>query len=760
MALKKRTKGHKRSIRRVIGVALKWVTVLLLVVLGASIGLMGGLVYSMSRLVPENMDALDFRPSDATRIYSSDGVLLARLFKENREVVKISDIPETLKEATIAIEDKRFYQHQGFDPIGIVRAAYRNVRGGGFEQGGSTITQQLARNVYLTKTKTVSRKVQELALATAIERKYTKEQILEMYLNQIYYGSGAYGVESAARTYFGKSVGDLTLAESALIAGLPQRPSRYSPHTNMKAAVGRRNVVLRQMAEQELITQQEAEDAIAEEVNLVPRRGNARWKAPYFVTYVIQQVGSQYGEETLYQAGLRIYTTLDYRMQEAAEKAIRDGVRSNSSKGVGQGALISMDPETGYVRAMVGGADFLKNQFNVVTQGRPQPGSTFKPIVYAAALENGWSPRDTIVDEQVFYRGQSKGPWPVNYDGKFHGRVTLTTALAFSYNVPAVKLARAIGVDEIIRYARAMGVHHELPRDLTIALGSASLSPMEMASVYCVFANGGDAVTPQAIRRITTADGAGIFTSTPARKRAIRRQTASALDDMLQEVITRGTGRPVRGRVDNARGKTGTTNELKHAWFIGYTPELVAAVWLGNDTPKPMRAVSGGGSCGPVWASFMQTAVPLQKTYNRAIVPPNQQRQAVSEDENKPEPRPERPQRVTLSICDQSGLLAGPSCPATHQESFERSSAPSVQCDIHLPESTPAGEPEDIPVEPTPHPETAPSPRTGTPDPVSQQLVNVLVCTDSNLLANPNCPHVARKRLPADKAPTSVCGRH
>lgn len=758
MALKKRTKGHKRSIRRLAGITLKWVTLLLLVVLGASIGLMGGLVYSMSRLVPENMDALDFRPSDATRIYSSDGVLLARLFKENREVVKMSDIPESLKEATIAIEDKRFYQHQGFDPIGIVRAAYRNIRGGGFEQGGSTITQQLARNVYLSKTKTVSRKVQELALATAIERKYTKEQILEMYLNQIYYGSGAYGVESAARTYFGKSVGDLTLAESALIAGLPQRPSGYSPHTNMKAAIGRRNVVLRQMAEQGLITEQEAEEAISEEVNLVPRRGNARWKAPYFVTYVIQQVGSQYGEETLYQAGLRIYTTLDYKMQEAAEKAIRDGVRGNSSKGVGQGALVSLDPETGYVRAMVGGVDFMKNQFNVVTQGRPQPGSTFKPIVYAAALENGWSPRDTIVDEKVFYRGQSKGPWPVNYDGKYHGRVTLTTALAFSYNVPAVKLARAVGVDEIIRYARAMGVYHDLPRDLTIALGSASLSPMEMASVYCVFANGGDSITPQAVRRITTADGGGIFTSNPSRKRAIRTQTASALDDMLQEVVTRGTGRPIRGRVDNARGKTGTTNELKHAWFIGYTPELVTAVWLGNDTPMPMRAVSGGGSCGPVWASFMQAAVPLQRAYNRANTPQSRQHQTASEPDERPEPRPERPQRVTRTICDLSGLLAGPACPATHQESFERGSAPTVRCDIHFEDSIPAGEPGDIPIEPPPTDNT--NPRGETPEPVSQQLVNVLVCTDSNLLANPNCPHVARKRLTADKAPTSVCGRH
>lgn len=741
---------------------LRWFSICCLIVLGALIGLFGAIYYSVATLVPAHTGGLEYRPSDATRIFSSDGVLLARLYKENRDVVKLEDIPDVMRKATVAIEDKRFYQHRGFDPLGIVRAAVSNVRGGGLGQGASTITQQLARNIYLSRRKTIARKLQELALAIALERKFTKSQILEMYLNEVYYGSGAYGVESAAQTYFGKDARDLTLAQASLIAGLTQRPSYYTPFNNPRAAAGRRGVVLAKMVEQGMISQAESDQARAEPLKLSSRPRHISWKAPYFVAYVIQQMGEEFGEPNLYRGGLRIYTTLDYEMQKAAEQCVREGVESNRRRLVGNASLVAVDPASGYIRAMVGGVDFDKSQFNVVTQGQPQAGSTFKVFVYSAALQNGYSPNDTIVDERVWLRGRSRAPWPMNYDNRYSGRHTLRYMVAWSRNVPAVKLAQAVGIDEVIKYARALGVTAALPEDLTLALGSAAVPPLEMARAYCTFANGGHAVKSFPVTRVTTADGSTLKDYRPVKTRVLTESTAEGMDRMLREVVTRGTGTSVYRSVRDARGKTGTTDEDMHAWFIGYTPELVAAVWVGNDRPIPMRQVWGGNVCAPIWSSFMRTALPIQHEY-LAKRAGGGQREASAGDNDGVRRRTRRPRveqatdQVTLAVCDSSGLLATSACPSTHRETYSRSEAPSVSCDIHQ------AQPDGVPEEPQPPAVGEHSSQGGAPPAQNTdqaRYVSLLICADSGALANADCPHVVRRRFREDLAPVDVCTRH
>ncbi len=764
----KNTNGRApRRVRRALQTALRIFSVLCLIVLGATIGLFGGLYYSVSTLVPQNLGSLETRVADATRIYSSDGELLARLFVQNRDVVSLEKIPLALQQATIAIEDKRFRTHYGFDHTAIIRATLANLRNRGYEQGASTITQQLARNIYLTKKKTLARKFQELTLAIALERRHTKDQILEAYLNHVYYGSGAYGVEAAAQTYFGKHVQDLTLAECALIAGLTQRPSGYSPFNNLRAAIGRRNLVLSRMVEDGYITEAEAEEARSAELKLARKPTELRWKAPYFVSYIIQQLSDEYGESTLYQSGLRVYTTLDWKMQQAAENAVRKGVEANRRRRVGQGALVSMDPRTGYVRAMVGGTDFRKRQFNVITQGNPQPGSTFKVFVYTAALENGWKPSDTVRDEKVWLRGRDKPPWPQNYDRRYHGRVTLKTAVAQSYNVPAVLVARSVGLDEVIRYARAMGITANIPENLSIALGSTGVRPIEMNTAYCVIANGGFETNPVAVTRVTTADGGVIYNHTPPvqPRRVIRETTAEGMDEMLRAVVTSGTGRSVARRVADARGKTGTTDQDRHAWFIGYTPELVTTVWVGNDVPIPMDNVWGSNVCAPIWCDFMTVAVPRQREFLRKQAAESAAQESTSNDGNSERERSRsHSPRVTLTICDESGLLAGPGCPSTHRQTFRQEDAPAVQCDIHTGETAPpdsiAPDVEPQPPAPEPSGQVQPEPPAADVRPLASreaEYKTVLICADSGQLASTACPHVIRKRFRADLAPTRVC---
>ncbi|MCC6446627.1 MAG: penicillin-binding protein 1A [Armatimonadetes bacterium] len=612
-----RARGAGRIARR----RLRWWQILLRVgwlfaFFGAAIlvGVIGGTYYSLSRMLPANIDinSVQKETEEKTKIYSADGVLLAEVFEENREFIPIEQIPRQLQNAVVAIEDKYFYKHSGINLRSIGRALYENLRENRISQGGSTITQQLARNIWLSPRKTFSRKIQEAMLAVQVERNYTKEQILELYLNEVYLGSGAYGVKTAAEVYFGKDVKKLTLAEFALLAGLPQRPSSYSPYEDKELARKRRNTVLRAMAHQGYITAEEAQKAQEEPIRLAGKKpiGSTRYKAPYFVTYVLKQMIDKYGADLVYKGGLRIYTTLNYRMQQIAESAVQSGVASSRSMKVGQGALLCMEPQTGKIRAMVGGTDFRKSQFNRTTQARRQPGSSFKPIVYTAALDKGHSPDERINDSPVSYPSGSKVWRPKNYDHRYHGHVTMRTAVAQSINIPAIRMMEEVGIQEVINYAQVLGIRQELEPNLSLAIGTASVTMMEMVTVYGVFANPGNRVEPMAVAKITDRKGNLIEEFTLQVRQVISEETARQMDSLLRGVVERGTGRMVRD-VPRARAKTGTTQDHRDAWFIGYTPELVTAVWVGNDDYSPMGRVWGGNVCAPIWEAFMKPTLAM-----------------------------------------------------------------------------------------------------------------------------------------------------
>jgi len=567
------------------------------------------------------LEALDVKGaaklSQSLVIYSSDGVELGRAFGAKRTYVTLDRIPKVLRDATVAIEDSRFYSHSGLDPRGISRAIWRDIESGKAVEGGSTITQQLVRNVSLSSQKTLQRKIEESMLAIKVERKLHKDEILELYLNQVYYGSGAYGVEAASRTYFGKPVNDLSLSEAALVAGLPQRPSAYCPHRNLQAAMRRRDIVLDRMAKLGYITNTQRDKAKREQPTIEPKIDSPNgWKAPHFVAYVLAQIKQRYDDDFLRDSGIKVYTTLDYRMQLIAEKALRDGITRNSrSLHVKEGCFVCIDPATGYVRAMVGSVD-PKSEFNRCTQGRGrQPGSAFKTFVYAAAIEAGMTPFDEIVDEPVSFQGVGVKLWtPSNYDRKFHGVVTLEQAFVRSINIPAIKLADQVGIDNVIRIAKAAGIQSELEPYLTTAIGGVrGVHPIEMASAYGTFANGGVHVEPISVLRITNWRGDTIAEFATTATRAISSEVSQTVDYLLRQVVADPTGTGHRvNNVPEARGKTGTTNDDRDAWFVGYVPgKLVAACWAGNDDNSPMRRAFGGSLCAPIWQQFMLEAIRL-----------------------------------------------------------------------------------------------------------------------------------------------------
>ncbi|MGH2400327.1 MAG: transglycosylase domain-containing protein, partial [bacterium] len=465
-----------------------------------------------------------------------------------------------------------------------------------------TITQQLARNIFLTQKRLFSRKLAEMMLAVEIERRLTKTEILERYLNQVYFGQGAYGVEMAARVYFGKHAKDLTLAESAMLAGLIRAPSRYSPHQSPELAKAQQRIVLQRMTDLRYITREQAINAFERPIPLA-EEGNAGLigiRAPYFVSYVLPYLLQRYGEDVVYNGGLRVYTTLDIRMQRAAEKAIRDGLdgAERAKLKVTQGALVALDPQTGFIRAMIGGYDFEKSQFNRAWQARRQPGSAFKPFIYTTAIANRMTTTKIIVDEPVTYEIvgaiQSERIWkPRNYEGRFSGPVTLRAALERSINIPAIKTISELGPQTVIAYARRMGITSPLQPHLSLALGSNEVTPLEMASAFGTLAALGVRAEPIAIAKITTRDGQVLEDNTPRRDLVLSADVAYVMVDMMKGVIARGTGRSAAiGRP--AAGKTGTTDDYRNAWFIGFTPHLSTAVWLGNDDNTPMRRVVGG----------------------------------------------------------------------------------------------------------------------------------------------------------------------
>ena len=624
------------------------------------------------------------KPSQSLVIYSSDGVELGRALGDNRTYVELGDIPRNLRDATVAIEDSRFYSHSGVDPRGIARAIWRDIAGGKLAEGGSTITQQLVRNVCLSHQKTFERKVKESMLAIKVERSLTKSEILELYLNQIYFGAGAYGVEAASQAYFGKSVGELTLSEAALIAGLPKSPSHYA--SNPKDALQRRDIVLNRMAELKYISASQRDKAKRERLTILPKPASPLGRAPHFVQYVLTQLRGRYSDSELRGGGFKVYTTLDYRMQRAAEKALRDGINGSSrSMRVSEGCLICIEPATGSIRAMVGSVN-PKSEFNRCTMGHGrQPGSSFKLFVYAAAMEAGMTPSDTIVDERVSYPGAGGKAWtPGNYDDAYHGTVTLEQAFARSINIPAIKLADRVGIRNVIRVAHAAGIESELEPYLPTAIGGVKgVHPLEMASAYGTFANGGIHAKPIAILRIASWRGKTLERFSPTTERAIASRVSGTMDGMLRQVIVAsgGTGHKAAD-VREARGKTGTTNDDRDAWFIGYVPgKLVTACWAGNDNNSSMRHVFGGTVCAPIWRQFMLQAIPIydKSPHARPPAPPA----TVTTVETTPKPAAPQPEQVKCAVCDESGMLATDKCPAVHEDEFPRGSEPTQPCTTH-----------------------------------------------------------------------------
>lgn len=613
-------------------------TVLAAVALGAltlaTIGILG-LILLMARLkptIPSIAQIATFQPIAATEVYSSDGVLLARLQIENRQPVTLKQVSPNLVAATVAVEDSRFYEHPGVDFRGVVRAVVSNVTSGDATgQGASTITQQLARNVSqfgLSREKRLARKVREAMTAVRIEQVFTKDEILELYLNQIYYGSGAYGIEAAARTYFGKRAARLSLSEAALLAGLPQRPLFYSPYANPKAAHDRRDVVLKRMLDTRRISIADYERAKSEPIKLAGRHKNHTiYRAPYFVDWVVQDLVARHGVDAVY-SGWKIVTTLDWRMQEQAEKSLRRGLRSGAT----QGALVCLDPHSGDVRAMVGGMDYQKDRFNAVTQGKRQPGSAFKPFVYAAAFESGSLSLASMIEDKPLEIPTDEvrhKVWKVrNYGGDYKNKeVSVLDAIANSTNTVAVQAAQEIGVSRVIDCAHRLGITTDLAPYLPLALGASAVRPLELCAAYGVFAADGNLYRPTGIQNIT--DNIGRIVEkheflkgmTPG---AVSGNTVEQMNTALHAVVQQGTGTAASG-VPNAFGKTGTTSDHRDAWFVGYTPELVTAVWVAHPEKDskgrlrylPMPGATGGHVAAPLWANFMRVAAPIQQKVNR-----------------------------------------------------------------------------------------------------------------------------------------------
>jgi penicillin-binding protein 1A len=646
----------------------------IVMLVGAGLGFLTASINTMPGLKNE------MRPPASSQIFDTHDRLIATTRSiENRIPVPISKIPQNLQHAFIAAEDARFYQHSGIDPRGILRAVWTNITNHGVSEGGSTITQQLAKNALLTQEQTLKRKIQEAVLALQIERQYSKSEILELYLNQIYFGQGAYGVQAAAQVYFNKNVEDLNMAECAMIAGIPKSPNYYSPTNNLAAAKERQNTVLEQMVKYEYIDTAAANKARTTEIKIVAKKvETSDAVAPYFVDYVIQQLIDKYGADAVYKDGMKIYTTLDLDMQKSAEQAMTKLPTYNTdSNGIKQpqGALVALEPQTGYIRAMVGGRG--NDQFNRAVLAERQPGSAFKPFIYLAAIESGLTPGTTIEDKAVSY-----GSWsPKDYDGHYHGTVSLRTALEQSLNIPAVKLANQVGVEKPLYYAQQMGITTLVlsgatnDRNLAMALGGLTrgVKPLELASAYGVFANHGIHAEPIAIVKIVDRNGKIIEENIPKEKVVVNEKSAYIITDMLRGVMLRGTG--TGANINRpAAGKTGTTDDSKDAWFVGYTPDLVATVWIGMDNEGTLSGMTGGNLPATIWRSFMSNALssyPARDFTRPAGISDSQLSSDDSFKEDSSDPTQAKP---NSKIPGQSPAGKGPNAPANGDKNFPSTS--------------------------------------------------------------------------------------
>jgi penicillin-binding protein 1A len=639
--------------------------------LGISIlaGASAGFLFALTRDLPEIQSLETFKPPAVTRVYSADQKLLAERFTERREPVPLAVMPDHLKEAILATEDNKFYEHPGVDVQGILRAFIHNIMAGDYVEGASTITQQLAKTLFLTPEKSLFRKLKEAFLSLQIERRYTKDEILELYLNQVYFGSGAYGVEAAAQIFFGKSVRELTLAECALIAGMPKSPSRYSPLINRDLALGRRNVVLEQMARNELVSHEQVETAKTSPLELVPGKA-ALEMAPYFVSHVIQYLEKELGEAAVYRRGLSVYTTLDYRLQEAAEKAVEQGLDQLSARmarnrpakdGPPQAALVCLEVGRGALLAMVGGRSFHESRFNRATMAHRQPGSAFKPFVYALAIEKGYGQNDILWDAPGVFRGALDGKdWtPQNFSGEYLGDVTLRTALALSKNIPAVRLLSKLGPINAVDFAHRLGITSPLEPNLSLVLGTGEVTLLEMTASYAVFPNKGVWAQPFGILEVVDREGRTVWRPKSQMRTVMDSETAAVMTDMLRAVILEGTGKTARPTDRPLAGKTGTTDGYKDALFVGFSPTIAAGVWVGLDDHTTLGDKETGAKAAlPIWSYFMEEALRGQPYY----------------DFDSPEGV------VRVRMDRKSGLLATETCPDAVDAVFKKGTEPHQYC--------------------------------------------------------------------------------
>jgi len=555
-----------------------------------------------------------YSPLQVTEILDRHNKVMARIFIENRTLVPLEKMPDLLVKAFVAAEDGRFYDHPGLDLWSVFRAVINNSMAGRRSQGGSTITQQVARSLLLTPEKTYLRKLKEAILAWRIDSQLSKEDVLSIYLNQIYLGAGAHGVEAAAQVYFGKQVQQLTLGEMALLAGLPQAPSRYSPFDHLESARQRQRYVLNRMAADGYVSSEAARQAFLSPVQLKQPERASRENSGYFVQLVRKQAESELGYSLNY-AGVRIFTTFDPDLQLAATRAVRRGVVASVVRSSGQeqkelpqGALVSLEACTGEVRALVGGLDFAVSPFDRATQGRRPAGSLFKPFVYATALENGWRPQSMILDAPFSLQGHAGRQWqPKNFSAEYRGETSLADALTHSLNVVAVKLLQKVGVDKVLALARASGLSEPITADLSLALGATGVSLLEITGAYGPFVCGGQFTRPLLIRRIEDGAGRVLMNNRPVSRRVLDAKVASEMQGMLASVVSEGTGKRAAGLPGFCGGKTGTSDHNRDAWFVGFTSRLITGVWMGHDQNSSLGSnETGGRAAAPIWLDFMQ----------------------------------------------------------------------------------------------------------------------------------------------------------
>jgi penicillin-binding protein 1A len=654
-----------------------------------SAGVVFGLVQWLRSDLPSPEKLAVLETPVKTTVYDVRGKVLHEFYRENRSVVPLNRIPRHLVNATLSTEDRNFYKHWGVDLWGVGRAVVTDVMHMRRAQGGSTITQQLARNLFNMYEKSFTRKLKELVLALDLERTYSKDQILELYFNQIYFGEGAYGVESAAKTYFGKPLSELTLPECALIAGIPANPTVYSPRRKPEAAKARRAKVLRNMLATKAISQVEFDRAMAAPLGVTSTR-YTNDRAPYFVEMIRLNLDEKYGSNAVYEGGLKVYTTLDMDLQALTDRALERHIaqlekdmKLKRTRGTYQaavkagkvatgartpylqGAVVAIDPRSGAIRALSGGRDWNESNFNRAVQALRQPGSSFKPFVYTAALDNGFKPTDVVVDEPVtFPGGDGKAYEPQNYDRKFRGPITLRHALEESVNIPAIKLLRKVGTSLVASYARRMGIKSTLGQNLSLALGSSEVNLLELTSAYGVFANKGVRNDPIYILKVQDKDGRELERNTARPYEVLSEGTAAVMTSMLESVMNHGTGWPARaaGLTVPAAGKTGTMDDYMDAWFVGYIPSLCVGVWVGYDEKRPIGpGMTGARAALPIWTEIM-----LGATRGKS-----------------PEDFPTPLGTTHRIVCTESAMLATDQCPSYSNEMFDEGTEPADYCNTH-----------------------------------------------------------------------------